>query len=148
MAFLVRRGAICHRCYLADSDCSKDFKLTSSIIIVIATLLGKLAYDRHKHFSREKINHTVEGAIVFVLLVTASLIAGRFTDWLTIALALIMYLFIFWALFDLGFGTLIAKDPLFLGTSAKLDRLQHKYPWVVWAKFIGVPVSIILFIYG
>lgn len=114
------------------------------IVIFFVTLIAKLAFDRHQHFSRKTINHDAEGAIVGVLFVVASIIYKGFT--LAALLNLAEMCFTFWALFDTGFGILIASDPLFLGTSAKLDRLQKKYPPLQVLKYLLAITSIILFI--
>lgn len=116
-----------------------------AIPIFALTLAGKLLFDRHLHFSRKTIKHAGEAAIVLGLLVVASfLAAGGFK--INAGFYLIAFLFIFWAAFDSIFGLIIASNPLFLGTSAKLDRLQHKYKWIVWVKYIGAILSILWFL--
>lgn len=103
-----------------------------AIAIFAATLIGKLLFDRHRHFSRKVINHKGEAVIVAIALVAASWMAG----WVSI-----------WTCFDTGFGLLIARDPLFLGTSSELDRAQAKYRWLQVLKYVSALTSIILFIW-
>lgn len=117
-----------------------------ALVILTLTLAGKLVFDRHLHFSRKTIKHAGEAAVVVILLVVASLFAAHGFK-VSAGLYFLGFLFIFWAAFDPLFGLIIAGDPGFLGTTAKLDRLQHKYPWIVWAKYIGAVISIILFIW-
>lgn len=47
--------------------------------------------------------------------------------------------FTYWAAMDTAIGWIKHGKPLYLGTRAKLDILQHKYPWLVPVKFaVGV----------
>lgn len=123
-----------------------------AICIAVATLIAKLAYDYRKHLAGGKINHTAEGAIVFVCLVASSLIAGHVPEtflqekWLNVLLWFVMVMFNFWAFMDTIFGILIARNPWFLGDSSALDRTQKRNPALVWFKYAMVPLSIILYV--
>lgn len=110
-----------------------------ALLLFIACLAGRLAYDTWLYQSRKVNNHVVGPAITLVVIVACCWLAG----WLSIP----MWFFGFAAIFDPSYAVLIGQKPGFLGTTAKLDRLQHRYPPLVWVKYIGAVVAILLFIF-
>lgn len=54
--------------------------------------------------------------------------------------------FAYWHLFD-GILNLLMRESWFrIGTTAGTDTTQRRYPWVTWAKYIGLIFFIALYI--
>lgn len=53
----------------------------------------------------------------------------------------------YWAAMDTAVGWIKHGKPLYLGTRAKLDRLQHRYPVVRWVKYISGVLAIIIYVW-
>lgn len=115
--------------------------MVAALFIFALTLAGKLVFDAKEHFGRKTIDHSKEAAIVIILLVVASLAWG-WKDWLFAGAYLLAFLSIFWAVFDSAFGLIIARNPFYLGTTSKLDRLQTKYLWIQVAKYVVAMFSV------
>lgn len=90
------------------------------------------------HRSKESVNHVVGGAIRTAALVLSVVFLG----WWSIP----MVLFVYWSLMDTIFGMLIGHKYPFLGTSSMLDLLQRQYPFLVYVKYVGAILGIILYI--
>lgn len=118
------------------------FKLGQMIGFLIfgVTLIVKLNVDYWQYLKGKKINHSLEAVFVTILLVGASYFSGWW--------AIPMFFFGFTCLFDPAFALLMGQKPFYLGTTAKLDILQRKYPFLQWLKYILFIGSIILYIYA
>lgn len=90
----------------------------------------KLGYDYHQHIKGKRIDHDKEAGILGACCVVLSLFMYPF--WLSLPmLAMLSHCII-----DMGMGLLLTRNPFYLGESAKLDRLQKKYPILQFAKYI------------
>jgi len=117
------------------------------IVIAVFTLIVKLIADLYQHQSGSKIDHTMEAAVAFTMLWLASFVAVGFHIYdFSILYVFGTFGFNFWMLMDSIFGLLIARNPLFLGTSSKLDRLQTKYRFIQVLKYLLAVGSIIFLI--
>lgn len=52
----------------------------------------------------------------------------------------------YWAAFDLLFGYIKHRNIWYLGTRAKLDKMQRRYPWLVPVKFVVGVGAVVLYI--
>lgn len=109
-----------------------------AIAIFILTLVIKLIVDV-RLYNQGKTNHHSWGpGIVAGCLATSCYIAG----WHSIP----MWLFSYWALFDTLYAILIKQKWYFIGTTAKLDILQHRYPVFRVLKYLLFIASIIYYV--
>lgn len=113
-------------------------KLVVAIIIFILTLIGKLIVDLHLYFSGGINNHTIGAIIVLVSLSSCTILSG----WKS----LFMWFFLFWALFDSGWGLFSGNGILYIGQTSKLDILQHQYPMLQIFKYLLAIASTIFYI--
>lgn len=114
-------------------------KIIISICLWAACLIGRIIYDVFILYFGGKVNkHTIGPGITVVVIIVCSILAGWLSGF--------MWLFAFAAIFDPAYALLIGQKAGFLGTTAKLDRLQHRYPWLVWTKYIGAVCFTLLFI--
>lgn len=109
-------------------------------VIFAVTLIAKLNLDYWQYLKGKKINHALEAVFVTIALGVASFFAG----WISAP----MFFFGFTCLFDPAFAMLIGQKPFYVGTTAKLDILQRKYPFLQVLKYILFVGSIILYIYA
>jgi hypothetical protein len=116
--------------------------VTGNLIIALclfaAVLIARLIYDVHLYMSGKPNTHFTGPVITVAVLIACTVLAG----WLSGP----MWFLSFWAIFDPAYNLLIGQKAGFIGTTAGLDQLQHKYPFLVWVKYCGAVVSIILFI--
>lgn len=117
--------------------------MTTRLIIALslfgACFAGRIIYDVFVLYFGGKTNkHTKGPLITAAVIIICSWLAGWFTGF--------MWAFAFMALFDPLYGISIGQGPGYLGTTAKLDRVQHRYPWLVWLKYIGAFAFTLLFI--
>lgn len=108
-------------------------------LIFGVTLVAKLNFDYWQYLNKNKIHHAVEATAVTALLVWASYYSG----WIAVP----MFFFSFWVFFDGMFNVATGQKWGRIGETAKLDILQRRYQWIVWAKYIGAVLSILLFIF-
>lgn len=87
----------------------------------------------------------VVGAALWIL--TAIFADIEADQWLAQPLALALS---FWFLFDSLMGLALKRDVTFLGTTARLDRLQRKAPLIVvwWFKLLLAVGSVLIYYYG
>lgn len=109
-----------------------------ALILFILTIAGKLWFDLHLYFAGGTNNHILGPAIVVVSLAVCSWLAG----WYSIP----MWLFVYWAVFDSLYGLFIGHGLLYIGTTAKLDILQHKYGFLQALKYLLAVASIIFYV--
>lgn len=107
------------------------------LIIFILTLAAKLVYDVNQYNKHLTINHAKEAFFVSLALLGASFFGG----WLSVPI----WFFGFWVLFDGFFNLFINQKWGYIGNTAKLDQLQHKYPFLTWIKYVALAASITLF---
>lgn len=105
-----------------------------ALLIFVATLIAKLAVDVRLYLRGGVNKHRVGPAIVLVALVACSWLAG----WTSTG----MWFFGWWILFDGLYNKLIGQDWFFVGETAKLDKLQRKYPFLVILKYSLFAASI------
>lgn len=113
-------------------------KLFIAIILFILAMAGKLIIDLHLYYSGGVNNHTLGAVIVFACLGVCSWLSG----WRSI----LMWFFLFWALFDSLWGLFTGNGLLYIGTTAKLDMLQRNYPIIQVSKYVLAAGSTVFFI--
>lgn len=104
------------------------------VAIFFVTIIVDLWTDyrlwyKNIHRSKESVNHVVGGALRTAALVLSVIFLG----WWSIP----MVLFVYWALFDTVYGSLIGHKWPFIGTSSMLDILQRQYPILIFIKYAG-----------
>lgn len=110
------------------------------LIIYIATLVIDIVTDYNVWLHKRTVNH-YRGALLRLIGLVPAMWLLR---WWGLGL-----LFSYWMLMDSIFGTLIARTPLYVGTTSYLDRLQRRNPWVIVSKFAFGLAGLVLFItYG
>lgn len=109
------------------------------LLIYALTLIADLATDYRIWLHKHTVNHIRGGLLRCIGLIPAM--------WLLWPWGLGL-VFTYWVAMDAGIGLLIARNPLFLGTTSRLDRLQFAHRWLVWLKFILGIAGVIIFIYG
>lgn len=112
--------------------------MIAAFVIFSCTLIGKLIFDLHLYYSGEANKHTLGPMIVFIALVVCSWLGG----WITIP----MWWFGYWAIFDTLYAVCIGQKFYYVGTSAWLDKMQRRYPVLVYIKYGGAILGIVLFI--
>lgn len=108
------------------------------LLIYLLTLAVDLITDYRIWAHKKIVNHIRGGLLRCIGLIPAVWLMG----WYSIGLV-----FTYWLVFDLIFGTLIIRNPLFLGTTGYLDRLQHRYTWLVIVKFVLGVGGVVLIIF-
>jgi hypothetical protein len=110
-----------------------------AFLIFFATLAIDLYTDIRLFYRRRPVKH-VRGAILRLLgLIPACLFGG----WVFVPFAFFGY----WSLFDTLWGLFTSRKWPFIGSTSKLDRLQRKYPALLWFKYLGFIASIVILIY-
>lgn len=109
-----------------------------SLAIWFASLVIKLALDVKLYHSRKVNRHSLGPTIVVIALSGASYLSG----WQSAP----MWFFGFWACFDPLYAILIGQKAGYLGTTAKLDRLQNHYPIIKVLKYLLAIASIIYYV--
>lgn len=109
-----------------------------AICLFAAVLIGRLTYDDWLYKAGKKNTHLRGPIITAVVLTVCSILCG----WLSIP----MWLFGFWALFDTFYALLIGQKWYYTGTTSKLDKLQAQNPALKWFKYVGMVISIIVYI--
>lgn len=112
--------------------------MTIALLIWLAAFVAKLWRDVWLYRNGKRNRHTIGPALVVVAIAAATYFGG----WITLPL----WGFGWWALFDPAYALSIGKHPSFLGTTAKLDRLQRKYPFLVYLKYALFIASIIFYV--
>ncbi len=97
------------------------------LIIYLLTLALDIITDYRLWAKHKSPNHT-RG---FLLRILPLGVALWLMGWWSLGL-----LFTYWMLMDSIFGLLIARTPLYVGTTARLDRLQRVNPWIMVLKFV------------
>jgi hypothetical protein len=113
-------------------------KLFIAIIIFVLTIAGKLSFDIHLYFAGGVNNHIEGPIIVFICLIGCSLLGG-FTS-------IPMWPLVYWPVFDTLYALFIGQGPFYIGTTAKLDILQHDYPVLQVLKYVLAIASIVFFL--
>lgn len=107
-----------------------------SIIVIVITLIIDVITDLNR-WDEGRINHGRGAAIRLVVL-----IGCLFLDWHSICLW-IPYGIIFDTALNIG-----RKLPVgYVGFTSAWDKLQHKYPFLIWLKYGAGVGSIILYIW-
>lgn len=114
-----------------------SIRLIISICLFAGILIGRLIYDLHLYFSGKPNRHLIAPLITAGALVGCVLLAGLSSA--------PMFIFGFWSIFDSLYGIFIGQGPLYVGTTAKLDKLQHSYPILKWIKYLGAIAGVIVF---
>lgn len=112
--------------------------VVGSLVLFILAITAKLCIDIARHWDDKVTFHGQGALIASIAIVGCSWMAG----WSSLP----MFLFGWWAIFDTAWGWIVLKKPFYVGTTAKLDILQRKYPWVQVAKYVGFILSIILYV--
>lgn len=107
------------------------------LLIYLLTLTVDIITDYRIWLHKKTVNHK-RGALLRLI----GLVPAMWLLWWEGVLLLPAY----WMLFDAVYGTLIARTPLYVGTTAWLDRLQRRYPWLMVAKFALGTGGIVAFI--
>ncbi len=113
-------------------------KLIAAIGLFVMTIAGKLAFDLHLYFAGGVNNHVAGPTIVFICLVGCSILGGF--------ASIPMWPLVYWPVFDTLYALFIGQGPFYIGTTAKLDILQHSYPILQALKYVLAISSIILFL--
>lgn len=106
-------------------------------ILFAVTIAGKLLFDLHLYYNGGVNNHLVGPAIVLICLSICTWLAGWRSSF--------MWLFCYWSIFDSLYGLFIHQGLLYIGTTAKLDILQHKYHIIQILKYLFALISIIFY---
>lgn len=109
-------------------------QLISALIIAI-TLAADLYTDLAKYWGR--VNHR-KGFWLRV----PSAIAATIIYWPSL-----MLWFSYWMLMDSVIGVVKFRNVFAIGSTAWLDRMQHRYPFLIWLKYGTGVGSIILYIW-
>ena len=107
------------------------------ILIFIAVLVIDLWTDVDRYFDGRKVNHT-RGAIFRVIGLAP---AVYFMGWLSAPMLFFLYIILFNGLYN----TFIGQKWEYVGDTAKMDRLQRKYPILKTIKYIAFIASAILY---
>ena len=105
------------------------------ILILILTIGVDLITDVNLYYKKGKVNHVRGAALRLICLAPASYLMG----WQFIPLILFAY----WILFEGFYNLLIGQKWNYVGETARIDKLQRKYPVIYWLKYIGLAGSII-----
>jgi hypothetical protein len=109
--------------------------------LIFAVLMAlKLAIDYRTHLSGKRIDHDKEFGILTAGLIVLSLFMHPF--WLSLP----MLGMLAWVIVDMGMGALLTRKPFYLGTTARLDRLQRRYPAIHVLKYILAIATTTLYI--
>lgn len=105
-----------------------------ALLIFLAALAGKLAFDLHLYFSNKTNKHTTGPAIVVVILLVCSWVAG----WITTG----VWFFGWWIIFNILYALFIGQDWNYIGNTSKLDKFERKHTWVSVVKIFVFVASI------
>lgn len=106
--------------------------------IFFVTFVIKMILDLSIYFSGKHNKHAVGSAIVFLVLVACSWITG----WMSAP----MWFFGWWALWDTTYALFIGQPFYYVGTVAWLDQVQRAYPFLIFVKYGGAILGIVLYI--
>lgn len=109
------------------------------LLIYMLTLAIDLITDYRIWLHKRTVNHIRGGLLRCIGLIPAM--------WLLKPWGLGL-VFTYWMLFDVIYGVLIARNPFFLGSTSRLDRLQFAHRWLVAVKFTLGIAGVIIFVYG
>lgn len=112
--------------------------MTYALPIFFIALMAKLWVDIRLWKRGKGNDHVLGPALIVALIGFCTILAG----WESLPL----WLFAWWALFDTLWGLIVLGKPFYVGTTARLDILQRKYPWIQVAKYVGLILSIILYV--
>lgn len=113
--------------------------MLAAFILFFAMMALKVGADVKLYQLRKVNKHVLGPALVLLGLIACSILAG----WVSTP----MWFFCWWVLFDGVYNLFIGQRWTFIGTTAKLDILQRKHPVLVWVKYLGAVLSVILFIW-
>lgn len=109
-------------------------------ILFALLMAAKLVIDYRQWLNKRRIDHDIEAAVLAALLIVPALML--YPWWLSYPMLAAWA----WLIVDLGMGLLLTRDPFYIGTTAKLDRLQRKYPVIRVAKYL-LPVILTIIYY-
>lgn len=107
------------------------------ILIFLATISADLITDVGRYYDKKKVNHT-RGALLRLIGIVP---AAYFMGWVSAP----MLLFWYWVLFNGLYNVFIGKEWEFVGTTAWIDRMIRKHPWINWVKYGGLVNATILY---
>lgn len=106
-------------------------------LIWLATLVIDLFTDVRRYYQRRAVDHTRGAVLRLFGLVPACALGG----WAFIPVALFGY----WILFNGLYNVFTGRRWFYVGGTANLDKLERRYPWIVWVKYLAFLTSIIIY---
>lgn len=115
-------------------------KTKQIIAVILFTLLiiVKLFIDIHLYNAGGVNSHVLGPLLIAIGLCICSILGGLYS--------IPMWFLCYWAVFDSMYGLFIGQSLLYIGTTARLDILQHTYPVLQWLKYILAVISVWFFI--
>ena len=107
------------------------------LLLYCLTLTADIITDYRLWLHKKSPNHTRGFLLRIVPLGAALWLMG----WWSVGLV-----FTYWLTMDCIFGLLIARTPFYVGTTARLDRLQRANPWVMVLKFALGIAGVVVYI--
>lgn len=107
------------------------------IAIYALTIVVDLFTDVRLWYKDQKVNHFRGAALRLIGLIPACWLIG----WAVIPLALFLY----WILFEGMYNVLIGQKWWYIGETAKIDKLQRKYPAIKILKYVLLIFSILFY---
>jgi hypothetical protein len=113
------------------------FPIITGIFLVIATLGIDVFTDVRLFYKKKRVNHFRGALLRLIGLIPAVYLLG----WLSIPMIGFWYMTLFNGVYNLFIG----QRWEFVGTTAKLDRIQRKHNWLRYVKYAGLILSTILY---
>jgi hypothetical protein len=110
-------------------------------LIFALLMAAKLLIDYRQWLNKKRIDHDIEAAVLAALLIAPAIFLPPF--WLSYPMLAAWA----WVLIDMGMATLLTRNPFYIGTTSKLDRLQRKYPALRVFKYILPLILTALWLY-